>query len=102
MPKTLGLVADPVVVAETVEQIGPAIAARQRGDWHVRTDEQTFAAGRELSELSERAERLADEHGWDAVIGLTDLPIVVDGRIVLADLSPEERVAVLSCPRSGR
>jgi hypothetical protein len=101
MPKTLGLVADPVVVAETVVQIGPAVADRLRGDWHVRTDEQTFAAGQELSELSERAGQLAEEHGWDAVIGLTDLPIVVDGRIVLADLSPEERVAVLSVPALG-
>jgi hypothetical protein len=101
MPKTLGLVADPVVVAETVERTGPDVAARLRGDWHVRTDEQTFAAGQELRELSQRAEKLADEHGWDAVIGLTDLPIVVDGQMVLADVSPAERVAVLSVPALG-
>ena len=69
MPKTLGLVADPVVVAETLERTGPDVAARLRGDWHVRTDEQTFAAGQELRELSQRAGELADEHGWDAVIG---------------------------------
>ncbi len=101
MPKTLGLVADPVVVAETVERTVEEISARLRGDWHVRVDEQSFAAGQELRELSERAERLADEHGWDAVIGLTDLPIVVDGEIVLADISPRERVAVLSVPALG-
>jgi hypothetical protein len=101
MPKTLGLVADPVVVAETVERTGPDVADRLRGDWHVRTDEQTFAAGQELRELSERAEQLADEHGWDAVIGLTDLPMVVDGETVLADVSPAERVAVLSVPALG-
>lgn len=101
MPKTLGLVADPVVVAETVERTAADIAARLRGDWHVRVDEQTFAAGQELRELSQRAEQLADEHGWDAVIGLTDLPIVVDGEIVLADVSPSERVAVLSVPALG-
>src|SRR4051812_31699989 len=76
MPKTLGLVADPVVVAEAVERTGPGVAARLSGDWHVRTDEQTFAAGQELRELSQRAEALAEEHGWDAVIGLTDLPMV--------------------------
>lgn len=101
MPKTLGLVADPVVVAETVERTGPDVAARLRGDWHVRTDEQTFAAGQELRELSQRAGELADEHGWDAVIGLTDLPMVVDGQMVLADVSPAERVAVLSVPALG-
>jgi hypothetical protein len=101
MPKTLGLVADPVVVAETVEGTSPDVAARLRGDWHVRTDEQTFAAGQELRELSERAGRLADEHGWDAVIGLTDLPIVVEGETVLADVSPADRVAVLSVPALG-
>lgn len=101
MPKTLGLVADPVVVAETVERTVPDVAARLRGDWHVRVDEQTFAAGQELRELSQRAEQLADEHGWDAVIGLTDLPIVVDGEIVLADVAPGERVAVLSVPALG-
>jgi hypothetical protein len=101
MPKTLGLVADPVVVAETVERTGPDVAARLRGDWHVRTDRQTFAAGQELSELSQRAERLADEHGWDAAIGLTDLPMVVDGETVLADVSPSQRVAVLSVPALG-
>ena len=101
MPKTLGLVADPVVVAETVERTGPDVAARLSGDWHVRTDEQTFAAGQELRELSQRAEELADEHGWDAVIGLTDLPMVVDGETVLADVSPAERVAVLSVPALG-
>ena len=101
MPKTLGLVADPVVVAETVERTGPDVAARLSGDWHVRTDEQTFAAGQELSELSQRAGQLADEHGWDAVIGLTDLPMVVDGETVLADVSPAQRVAVLSVPALG-
>ena len=101
MPKTLGLVADPVVVAETVERTGPDVADRLSGDWHVRTDEQTFAAGQELRELSQRAEELADEHGWDAVIGLTDLPMVVDGQTVLADVSPAERVAVLSVPALG-
>ena len=101
MPKTLGLVADPVVVAETVERTGPDVAARLRGDWHIRTDEQTFAAGQELRELSQRAQELADEHDWDAVIGLTDLPIVVDGETVLADVSPAERVAVLSVPALG-
>lgn len=101
MPKTLGLVADPVVVAETVERTVPDVSARLRGDWHVRVDEQAFAAGQELRELSQRAEQLADEHGWDAVIGLTDLPIVVDGEIVLADISPRERVAVLSVPALG-
>ncbi|HST38847.1 MAG TPA: hypothetical protein VLK58_05035 [Conexibacter sp.] len=69
MPKTLGLVADPVVVAETVERTVPDVSARLRGDWHVHVDEQTFAAGQELRELSQRAEQLADEHGWDAVIG---------------------------------
>src|SRR4051794_27183769 len=66
MPKTLGLVADPVVVAETVERTGPDVAARLSGDWHVRTDEQTFPAGQELRELSQRAKELADEHGWEA------------------------------------
>src|SRR3954452_22205668 len=101
MPKTLGLVADPVVVAETVERTGPDLADRLSGDWHVRTDEQTFAAGQELRELSQRAEELADEHGWDAVIGLTDLPIVVDGEMVLADVRPADRVAVLSVPALG-
>src|SRR3954466_669151 len=101
MPKTLGLVADPVVVAETVERTGPDVAARLSGDWHVRTDEQTFAAGQELRELSRRAAALAGAHGWDAVIGLTDLPMVVDGETVLADVSPADRVAVLSVPALG-
>jgi hypothetical protein len=101
VPKTLGLVVDPVVVAETVERIGPSLADRLSGDWHVRLEEQAFPAGHELSELSERAKELAGEYGWDAVIGLTDLPIVVDGQIVLADLSPAERVAVLSVPALG-
>jgi hypothetical protein len=101
MPKTLGLVADPVVVAETVERTGPDVAARLSGDWHVRTDEQTFPAGQELRELSQRAEELADEHGWDAVIGLTDLPMVVDGVSVPADVSPADRVAVPSVPALG-
>jgi hypothetical protein len=45
MPKTLGLVAVPVVVAETVERTGPAVADRLSGDWHVRLDEQAFPAG---------------------------------------------------------
>src|SRR4051812_28157754 len=31
MPKTLGLIADPVVVAETAERTGPDVAARLRG-----------------------------------------------------------------------
>ena len=84
-----------------MERTSPDVAARLRGHWHIRMDEQTFAAGQELRELSRRAKELAEEHGWNAVIGLTDLPIVVDGETVLADVSPGERVAVLSVPALG-
>lgn len=51
-----------------------------------------------LSRLTEHA----DEHRWDLVVGLTELPLRDDdGRYLLIETDPEQRTAVLSLPALG-
>jgi hypothetical protein len=49
-----------------------------------------------------RLQERAREHGWDVVVGLTELPLRdEDGRYLLVETDPEQRTAVLSLPALG-
>ena len=50
----------------------------------------------------DRLQGEADEHGWDLVVGLTELPLRGgDGRYLLAKAHPHRRAAVVSLPALG-
>jgi hypothetical protein len=104
-PIHVGLVADPAKPTEVARRIG-ALNARdgaERGGWDVEVVSEPFTLACEdadtaLSRLTDHA----DEHQWDLVVGLTELPLRDgDGRYLLIETDPQQRTAVLSLPALG-
>jgi hypothetical protein len=104
-PIRVGLVADPAKPAEiarTVCDLGSSDdEIHPRFDIEVVTE--PFTTGSE--DVRVAMARLGDqagEHGWDLVVGLTDLPLRDDdGRYLLVETDPNHRRAVLSLPALG-
>lgn len=105
IPIRVGLVADPASpteVARRMTDLVPPGDADPDG-WEVELVSEPFTLGSEdvdvaLARLRARAER----HGWDLVIGVTELPLRDDdGRYLLAALDPQRHAAVLSLPALG-
>jgi hypothetical protein len=101
----VGLVADPASptqMAHRIKDVGPPEGAH-RGAWDVEVVSEPFTTGCEdvdtaLARLGDQA----DEHGWDLVVGLTELPLRDDdGRYLLIEADPQQRTAVLSLPALG-
>jgi len=104
-PIRAGLVADPAkptVVARRIERHPPRAGEGHRG-WDVEVISEAFTASCEdvetpLSRLSGHDQ----DHRWDFVVGLTELPLRNDdGRSLLLKTDPARRTAVLSLPALG-
>jgi hypothetical protein len=105
LPVHVGLVADPDKPTEVARQFGDSFPP-ERGDgqgWDIDVVSEPFTDSTEdvdtaLSRLGERA----DQHQWDLVVGLTELPLRDrDGRYLLIETDPQQRRAVLSLPALG-
>jgi hypothetical protein len=101
----VGLVADPAkptTVARNFGDLHPSDGEHQQG-WGVEVVSEPFTlacedVGTALSRLGDHAE----EHQWDLVVGITELPLRDDdGRYLLVETDPERRSAVLSLPAFG-
>ncbi|MGO4258171.1 hypothetical protein [Marmoricola sp. RAF53] len=101
----VGLVADPASptqLAHRLQDLGPP-KGEHHGDWDIEVLSEPFTTGCEdvdtaLARLGDQA----DQHEWDLVIGLTELPLRDDdGRYLLIEADPEQRTAVVSMPALG-
>jgi hypothetical protein len=104
-PVRVGLMADPAkptVVAHRFGDLGaPGRADRPAWDIEVVSEPFTVAC-EDLHTALSRLTDAADEHQWDVVVGLTELPLRDgDGRYLLIETDPEHRTAVLSLPALG-
>lgn len=70
--------------------------------WEIEVEIDPVTAGLQSSdEILDAARDRRDKHGWDYAICLTDLPVWVGRRPVLADANLDEKVAVVSLPACG-
>jgi len=101
----VGLVADP---AKPTQVAGPMRDLRPReGDvgrtWDIEVVSVPFTV--ETEDIDAALSRLQDhaqEHDWDLVVGLTELPLRDgDGRYLLVETDPQQKAAVLSLPALG-
>lgn len=104
-PIRVGLMADPAsptVVARRMTDLAPPVAADAHG-WSVELVSEPFTLGSEDVDVAlERLRAHAEHHGWDLVIGVTELPLRDDdGRYLLAAVDPGRQAAVLSLPALG-
>jgi len=102
----VGLVADPASpteIARGMSDLEPR--GRENGDvWDIEVVSEPFTTGSE--DVDTAVARLGDharQHGWDLVVGLTELPLRDDddGRYLLVETDPRRRTAVLSLPAIG-
>ena len=103
MTLKVGLVADPAAPTEIARQMGDLGPPGGEDAWDIDVVSEPFTTGSEdtgtaVTRLRERA----DKHGWDLVVGLTELPLRDDdGRYLLIETDPQQRTAVLSLPALG-
>jgi len=101
----VGLVADPAApteIAHRMSSIGPS-AGDDRDAWSIEVVSEPFTLGSEdVDTAAGRLREQARQHGWDLVVGLTELPLRDDdGRYLLVEADPQQRTAVLSLPALG-
>src|SRR4051794_36278664 len=103
----LGLVAPSGVPRELADQIAAELPGELGGrpgdvNWQVRVGRAQRAGMTPTTEALKRAGwgRVQDE-GWDLAVGLTDLPLRVNRRPVIAHASAMYRVGLLSVPALG-
>ncbi len=102
----VGLMADPGVprrVAEAIaDDLSDDLTSELGGRWRVEVDQETLPLGPDGEiRLTEHAPRLLQQHGWDFVLYLTDLPTRPDGAPMLYDVSVSTAAALLSLPVLG-
>jgi hypothetical protein len=106
---TVGLLADPGLpseIARWLENVLPELLSEgvsNRPAWKVKVIRESLTAGDRPGErmIDRAAERRRNE-GWDYANCMTDLPFVgEDGQPLVADVSRENRVAVVSLPAFG-
>ncbi|MFI7580174.1 hypothetical protein [Kocuria kalidii] len=105
---TVGLMADPGLpdkVAHSVAEELPRTLSEHSGPdvtWEVEVNQETLplTADGEIP-LLDHADRLRDEHGWDYVVYLTDLPRSYDGDPLLCEVSSASAAAMISLPGLG-
>jgi hypothetical protein len=104
-PVRIGLVADPAKPTEIARRMGDIGApdGPDRQVWDVEVVSEPFTlASEDVDTALSRLTARADEHEWDVVVGLTELPLRGDdGRYLLVESDPHRQTAVLSLPALG-
>lgn len=104
-PFNVGLVADPASptqMAHRIKDLDPP-TGEHHDAWHIEVVSEPFTTGTEdvdtaMARLGDRAQ----QHEWDLVVGLTELPLRDhDGRYLLVEADSRQRTAVLSLPALG-
>lgn len=105
---TIGLVPAPGAASETIDALKPELAdllANEVDDayaWDVQVvvDPLTGLA-EEAASVLEEAQKIKDQHQWDYVVCLTDLPLFREGDFLVAEANGEREIAQLSIPTLG-
>lgn len=101
----VGIVADPASPTDVARRMTDLVAP-DGGDpmaWDIELLSEPFTLGSEDVDIAlARLRARADQHDWDLVIGVTELPLRDDdGRYLLAAIDPQRHSAVLSLPALG-
>ena len=72
-------------------------------DWHIKVVSEPFTLGSEdVDTALTRLREQARQHGWDVVVGLTELPLrTADGRYLLVETDRQQRTALVCLPALG-
>src|SRR5690348_16264369 len=98
----VGLVADPASPTEISRRmcdLDPP-GGEDRDSWDIEVVSEPFSMGSaNVDTAIARLREHAEQHEWDVVVGITELPLRDDdGRYLLVKTDPHQRTAVLSLP----
>lgn len=107
--RTVGVVADPVagpseVAAHLAKDLPGLLAEFVDGDYEWRVDvqrEQLPPSDVGHTEMMDVASRRMRRNGWDLTVCVTDLPLRDGSQPIVADLSSDRRIVVVSLPAFG-
>lgn len=107
--RTVGIMADPGLPEKVARSVvrGLEEDLRRGGDgrpggWAVEVSRETLPlTGDGTIPLFDHAPRLLEEHGWDVVVYLTDLPRVHEDEPLLLEVGLEQRAALVCLPAMG-
>nr|WP_228721146.1 hypothetical protein [Arthrobacter sp. 260] len=104
--RTLGVLAEPEVTGEFAERSGREVVqllnlADEHHDWSVVIEYQDFSAGSGLAPMLDSMVRHRNLRAWDVMVCLTDLPIRVGGKTVVAEVALGEPISLVSLPALG-
>jgi len=99
----VGLVADPAAPTEIACGLTDLRPVDGSDAWDIIVVSEPFTTGSEDVEAATgRLQEQGRQRGWDLVVGLTELPLRdQEGRHLLVETDPDQRVAVLSLPALG-
>jgi hypothetical protein len=99
----VGLVADPAAPTDIAQRMTDLESRHDSDAWRITVVSEPFTTGSEDVDLAiDRLHDQAGHHGWDLVVGLTELPLHDrEGRHLLVETDPDQRTAVLSLPALG-
>lgn len=105
---TVGIIPSPGVAHEHAKKIIPRVkkllTERIDGDNHWNFDikvDLMIGSAEDVHESVDKAAKLKEQHQWDYVICLTDLPSISDNKVVISDYNSEKQVVMLSLPSLG-
>jgi hypothetical protein len=104
--RTLGVLAEPEVTAEFAERNGREVGhllklADERHDWSVVIEYRDFTAGNGLAPMLDSLAKHRIRRSWDVMVCLTDLPIRIEDRTVVAEVALGEPISLVSLPALG-
>ncbi|VXC48692.1 conserved membrane hypothetical protein [Arthrobacter sp. 9AX] len=104
--RTLGVLAEPEVTAEFAERNGREVGhllnlADERHNWSVAIEYRDFTAGNGLTPMLDSLVKHRIRSAWDVMVCLTDLPIRLEGRTVVAEVALGEPISLVSLPALG-
>ena len=104
--RKLGVLAEPEVTAEFAERNGREVGhllnlADERHTWSVAIEYRDFTAGNGLTPMLDSLVKHRIRRAWDVMVCLTDLPIRLDGRTVVAEVALGEPISLVSLPALG-
>src|SRR5688572_27550704 len=102
----VGLVAAPELPAQIAvdlaEQLPELLDRHHDGRWNVALAEKSLLAGPEgVEEILDAGCQARSAEGWDAAIGLTDIPLRDGARPLVAAVDRHDNVAVVNIPAFG-
>lgn len=71
-------------------------------EWHAQVvvDPLTGAA-ESVNEIFQKMNAYSKKNAWDAIVGITDLPIFHEGKVVIADINEKNNAILISLPSLG-